>query len=177
MSLPTLSPSDAARLIREQGALLVDVRGADEHARVRIPGARNLPLDQLDEAALAAHQGKVVLFHCRSGMRTSGNAPKLAACAGGAQAFIVEGGLDAWRKAGLPVQEDRRQPIEVMRQVQIAAGSLVLLGVLLGAFVAPGFYALSGFVGAGLVFAGVSGSCALASLLRAMPWNRAAAAS
>jgi rhodanese-related sulfurtransferase len=110
-------------------------------------------------------------------MRTSGNAPKLAACAGGAQAFIVEGGLDAWRKAGLPVQEDRRQPIEVMRQVQIAAGSLVLLGVLLGAFVAPGFYALSGFVGAGLVFAGVSGSCALASLLRAMPWNRAAAAS
>lgn len=177
MSLPTLSPTDAARLVREQGALLVDVRGADEHARSWIPGARNLPLDQLDEAALAAHQGKPVLFHCRSGMRTAGNAPKLAACAGGAQAFIVEGGIEAWRQAGLPVQEDRRQPIEVMRQVQIAAGSLVLLGVLLGAFVAPGFYALSGFVGAGLVFAGVSGTCAMASLLRAMPWNRVAAVS
>ena len=177
MSLPTLSPADAARLMREQDALLVDVRGPDEHARSRIPGARNLPLDQLDDAALAAHQGKAVLFHCRSGMRTTGHAARLAACTGGMQAFIVEGGLDAWRKAGLPVQEDRRQPIEVMRQVQIVAGTLVLLGVLLGVFVHPAFYALSGFVGAGLVFAGVSGTCAMANLLRAMPWNRVAAAS
>lgn len=177
MSLPTLSPTDAARLLREQGALLVDVRGADEHARARIPGALNLPLDQLDEAALAAHAGKPVLFHCRSGMRTAGNAPKLAACAGNMQAFIVEGGLDAWRKAGLPVEEDRSQPLELSRQVQIAAGAMVLLGVLLGAFVAPAFYGLAGFVGAGLVFAGVTGTCGLARLLRVMPWNRVAAAS
>ena len=63
-----------------------------------------------------------------------------------------------------------------MRQVQIAAGSLVLAGVLLGAFVAPGFYALSGFVGAGLLFAGVSGFCGMARLLAVMPWNRRAQA-
>jgi hypothetical protein len=70
------------------------------------------------------------------------------------------------------VAEDRRQPLELMRQVQIAAGSLVVLGVALGAMVHPGFFALSGFVGAGLVFAGVTGTCGLARVLRMMPWNR-----
>ncbi|MDW8399764.1 MAG: DUF2892 domain-containing protein, partial [Acetobacteraceae bacterium] len=84
--------------------------------------------------------------------------------------------LEAWKAAGLPVAEDRRQPIELMRQVQIAAGSLVLVGVLLGALLHPGFFALSGFVGAGLVFAGATGTCGLAQLLRLMPWNRGLAA-
>ena len=151
------------------------MREADEHARERIPGARNLPLSRLEEAELAVHQGKPVLFHCRSGARTAGNADRLAAKAGLCEAYVVEGGLDAWKRAGLPVAEDRRQPLELMRQVQIAAGSMVVLGVLLGAFVTPGFYLLSGFVGAGLVFAGVTGTCGLARVLRMMPWNRRAA--
>ena len=174
--LNTITPDEAARLLREDGATLVDVREADEHARERIPGARNLPLSRLEEAELAVHQGKPVLFHCRSGARTAGNADRLAAKAGLCEAYVVEGGLDAWKRAGLPVAEDRRQPIELMRQVQIAAGSMVVLGVLLGAFVTPGFYLLSGFVGAGLVFAGVTGTCGLARILRLMPWNRAPAA-
>jgi rhodanese-related sulfurtransferase len=173
--LNTITPDEAARLLREGGATLVDVREADEHARERIPGARNLPLSRLEEAELAVHQGKPVLFHCRSGARTAGNADRLAAKAGLCEAYVVEGGLDAWKRAGLPVAEDRRQPIELMRQVQIAAGSMVVLGVLLGAFVTPGFYLLSGFVGAGLVFAGVTGTCGLARVLRMMPWNRRAA--
>ena len=173
--LNTITPDEAARLLREGGATLVDVREADEHARERIPGARNLPLSRLEEAELAVHQGKPVLFHCRSGARTAGNADRLAAKAGLCEAYVVEGGLDAWKRAGLPVAEDRRQPIELMRQVQIAAGSMVVLGVLLGAFVTPGFYILSGFVGAGLVFAGVTGTCGLARVLRMMPWNRRAA--
>jgi rhodanese-related sulfurtransferase len=173
--LNTITPDEAARLLREGGATLVDVREPDEHARERIPGARNLPLSRLEEAELAVHQGKPVLFHCRSGARTAGNADRLAAKAGLCEAYVVEGGLEAWKRAGLPVAEDRRQPIELMRQVQIAAGSMVVLGVLLGAFVTPGFYLLSGFVGAGLVFAGVTGTCGLASVLRMMPWNRRAA--
>jgi rhodanese-related sulfurtransferase len=173
--LNTITPDEAARLLREGGATLVDVREADEHARERIPGARNLPLSRLGDAELAVHQGKPVLFHCRSGARTAGHADRLAAKAGLCDAYVVEGGLDAWKRAGLPVAEDRRQPLELMRQVQIAAGSMVVLGVLLGAFVAPGFYLLSGFVGAGLVFAGVTGTCGLARALRMMPWNRRAA--
>jgi rhodanese-related sulfurtransferase len=180
MTLPTLSPADAARLMRERGAMLVDVREPDEHARAKIPGATNLPLSRLHEGELAVQHGRPVLFHCRSGARTAGNAAALAgkvsaaagSAGGGCEAFIVEGGLDAWKAAGLPVAEDRRQPLELMRQVQIAAGSLVVLGVALGAAVHPGFYALSGFVGAGLVFAGATGTCGLARVLRMMPWNR-----
>jgi len=172
--LTTISPTEAATMLR-QGATLVDVREADEHARERIPGAHNLPLSRLAEAELAVQSGQPVLFHCRSGMRTGENAGALAAKAGACQAFIVAGGLDAWRQAGLPVAEDRRQPIPLMRQVQIAAGSMVVLGTALGLLVSLWFLALAGFVGAGLVFAGVSGTCGLASLLRLMPWNRAAA--
>lgn len=172
--LKTITPDQAARMLRE-GATLMDVREPDEHARERIPGARNLPLSRLAEAELAVQSGQPVLFHCRSGARTAGHAAQLADKAGGCEAYVVEGGLDAWKRAGLPVALDRRQPLELMRQVQIAAGSMVVLGVVLGALVAPGFYALSGFVGAGLVFAGVTGTCGLARVLRLMPWNRAPA--
>nr|MCV4210432.1 rhodanese family protein [Roseomonas sp. SXEYE001] len=170
--LKTIAPADAARLLRD-GAILVDVREPDEHARERIPGATSLPLSRLKEAELAAPGSKPVLFHCRSGARTQGNAPQLAAKAGLREAYVIEGGLEAWKCAGLPVAEDRRQPLELMRQVQIAAGSMVLLGVLLGTAVSPWLYGLSAFVGAGLVFAGVTGTCGLARLLRLMPWNRA----
>jgi rhodanese-related sulfurtransferase len=174
--LKTITPQDAARLLRDEGATLVDVREPDEHARARIPGARNLPLSRLEEAELAVHEGKPVLFHCRSGARTAGHAGRLAAKAGLCEAYVVEGGLEAWRTAGLPVAEDRRQPLELMRQVQIAAGSMVVLGVLLGVLVSPWLYLLAGFVGAGLVFAGTTGTCGLARLLRVMPWNRASLA-
>jgi len=170
--LQTISPKHAAQLLAE-GATLIDVREPDERARAHIPGSRHLPLSQLQQADLAVQQGRPVLFHCRSGMRTTANAEALASKAGACQAFIVEGGLDAWKAAGLPVAENRSAPLEIVRQVQIAAGSLVLLGVLGGAFVSPLFYLLAGFVGAGLVFAGATGFCGMALLLRRMPWNRA----
>ncbi len=173
--LKTISPTEAARLLRSGPAILVDVREPDEHARERIPGALNLPLSRLEEAELAVQTGQPVVFHCRSGARTQGAFARLAAKAGGCEAFVVGGGLDAWKAAGLPVASDRRQPLELMRQVQIAAGGLVVLGVLLGTLVTPWAYGLAGFVGAGLVFAGVSGTCGMARLLRLMPWNRSLA--
>lgn len=85
---------------------------------------------------------------------------------------MLAGGIEAWKKAGLPTTVDRKQPIEIGRQVQIAAGSLVLAGVVLGALVSPGFYLLSAFVGAGLAFAGISGNCGMTRLFALMPWNR-----
>lgn len=168
MSLPKLSPAEAKRLM-DEGAVLVDIRDRDEHARERVPGARNHPLSQLDSASFS--ETAVVIFHCRSGMRTQTNVARLAKAVQG-QAYIVEGGIEAWRKAGLPVDKDRRQPIEMARQVHIAAGSLIVLGGILGFFVNPAFYAVSIFVGAGLIFAGVSGLCTLARLLSYAPWNR-----
>lgn len=168
MTLATLSPAEARDMVAA-GARLIDIRGADEHARERIPGAANLPLDRIDTLP---HDARPVVFHCKSGMRTAGNAARLRAAAGDCQAYILDGGIDSWRNAGLPTASDRSQPIEIMRQVQITAGALVLIGALLGLFVAPGFFGLSMFVGAGLMVAGVTGWCGMANLLRIMPWNR-----
>jgi rhodanese-related sulfurtransferase len=172
MTLATLSPADTRAAI-DAGARLIDIRGPDEHARERIPGALNLPLDRIGDLP---SDGRPVVFHCKSGMRTSANAGQLAVAAGSAPAYILKGGIEAWRGAGQPVVADRSQPLEIMRQVQITAGALVLAGVLLGLFVAPGFFGLSAFVGAGLLFAGTTGWCGMANLLRVMPWNRRATA-
>lgn len=170
MTLPTVSPDEARRLIAG-GGRLIDIRSRDEHARTRIPGSENRPVDTLGRVGDAP----CVVYHCRSGMRTSANAERLAA-ASDCPAYLLEGGLDAWRAAGLPVAEDRKAPLEIMRQVQIAAGSLVVLGIVLGLTVQPAFLGLSAFVGAGLVFAGSTGWCGMAKLLAVMPWNRRAAA-
>ena len=174
MSLPTIKPSAARRLL-DDGAVLVDIREADEYAREKIPGARHMPLSKLDEMDVAIHQGKTVIFHCRSGARTQANASRLAGkLSGSCEAFIVEGGLDAWRKAGLPVVTDPRQPLELQRQVQIGAGSLAFAGTVLGLLVSPWFFIVPAFVGAGLVTAGVTGFCGMAHLLMRAPWNRMA---
>ena len=169
MSLPTIDAVRAKRLI-DDGAVLVDVREADERVREHVPGTRHHALSRLSTIDTAG--AKVVIFHCRSGARTAANASRLAGAAG-CDAYVLEGGIDAWKKAGLPVATDTRQPIEIMRQVQITAGSLVVVGVVLGFWIAPAFFGLSAFVGAGLVFAGVSGWCGMAELLGLMPWNRA----
>lgn len=172
MSLPHISPAKAKELI-DRGAVLVDIREFDEHSRSRIATARHAPLSRLDKLEVGTH-APAVIFHCRSGNRTASNARRLAQCTD-YDAFILDGGIDAWKNAGLPVVENKRQPIEIMRQVQITAGSLVFIGTALGALVHPGFYILAAFVGAGLVFAGVSGSCMMARLLSFAPWNRRAA--
>lgn len=171
MTIRTVNAVEAYALM-SRGAALVDIRAADEHARVSIPGSVNVPLDRLTHAALP--QASIVIFHCRSGNRTRAHQAALADAAI-CESYILEGGLDQWRKSGLPVTEDRRQPLELMRQVQIAAGSLILLGVVLGFLVKPAFFGISAFVGAGLIFAGVTGWCGMARLLAAMPWNRRSA--
>lgn len=165
----TISPQEAARLIA-RGAVLVDIREADEYAREHIAGAWHLPLSRVQSGALPK-DAPGVIFHCRSGARTRATARQLASGAT-CSTYLLEGGLEGWKQAGLPIVTDRRQPIEIMRQVQIAAGSLVVAGVVLGATVAPGFHLLSVFIGAGLMFAGITGSCAMARALSHMPWNQ-----
>lgn len=164
----TITPHEARRRIAA-GAVLVDIRNPDEYARAHIPCARNIPLGQLSRIDDAPE----VIFHCKSGMRTSANAQALRASTD-APVFLLEGGFDAWQKAGLDCRIDAGQPLEIMRQVQIGAGSLVILGVVLGLAVSPIGFGLSAFVGAGLVMAGATGWCGMAKLLAHMPWNRRA---
>jgi rhodanese-related sulfurtransferase len=173
MSIRSVTPEQARELVAD-GAVLLDVRDADEYAREHIPQARNVSLASLSHASVPRDGARAVIFHCRSGARTSANASRLVTAAAGCDAYILEGGLDAWKRAGLPVLTDAKQPIEIMRQVQITAGGLVVLGVVLGATVLPMFYGLAALIGAGLMFSGISGTCAMASMLRRLPWNRRA---
>jgi rhodanese-related sulfurtransferase len=175
VSLKPLDPQRVADLLKQGRAVLVDIREADEFARRHIKGALSRPLSAFEEAHLKIEAGREVVFACRSGMRTGANCERLAAAVDG-EASVLAGGLDAWAAAGLPVVENRKAPLEIMRQVQIAAGSLVLIGVCLGFAVNPAFFALAGLVGAGLTFAGATGFCGMARLLALAPWNRRAAA-
>lgn len=152
-------------------AVLIDIRETDEFAREHIPTAHHVPLSGFDRADFPKDHGKIAVFHCASGNRTAQAAPRILG-AGFAEVHQLDGGLAGWKRAGLATVVNRAAPISIMRQVQITAGSLVVLGVLLGWLVAPGFYALSGFVGAGLAFAGLSGTCAMASILGRLPYNR-----
>lgn len=105
-------------------------------------------------------------------MRTNSNCDRLAAHVG-EPAYVLDGGLDGWKKAGLATRADRKAPLEIMRQVQITAGSIVVAGAILAATVNPAFIWLSAFIGAGLaVFAGSTGWCGMAKMLAVMPWNR-----
>ena len=167
-----MTPSDLAARLERGACVLVDVRERDEHARERIAEALCVPLAELRAESLPAHsQACPLVLCCASGARSREAAARLQAQGLGSVRELL-GGLQGWRAAGLATVRDPRAPLPIMRQVQIVAGSLVLLGVLLGALVAPLFYGLSAFVGAGLVFAGVSGLCGMARLLELMPWNR-----
>lgn len=171
--LNIISAAEAKRLMENGSGILIDVRETDEHAREHVLGARLAPLSAIDAHDFDRDHDKIAIFHCKSGMRTQANAAALLA-RGFPKAYFLEGGLEGWKQAGYPIHANRKAPLEIMRQVQIAAGSLVVLGVAFGALVHPAFYGLSAFVGAGLTFAGASGWCGMAQLLRVMPWNRSA---
>jgi glyoxylase-like metal-dependent hydrolase (beta-lactamase superfamily II)/rhodanese-related sulfurtransferase len=153
--------------------LLLDVRTTLEFESARIEGALNLPLDQLEARVDEIPEGAEVVVVCRTGVRATIAAETLTRA--GRRARVLEGGVNAWRRAKLPLREGRKR-LPVDRQVQLIAGSMVLAGVALGTLVSPWFLALAAFFGAGLTFAGATGTCGLALVLMRMPWNRLPAA-
>lgn len=174
-TLTALKPDDVAARLKAGAAVLIDIREPDEFARSHVKGALSRPLSGFEAAHLTLEPGQDVIFTCRSGLRTGANCDRLAARIAG-PAFVLEGGLDGWAGAGLPLAVDRKAPLEMMRQVQIIAGLLILIGVGLSLTVHPGFVGLSAFVGAGLLMAGATGFCGMARLLALLPWNRSMAA-
>jgi rhodanese-related sulfurtransferase len=174
MSVATISPRQLADLCEGGRIDLLDVRTPVEFRELHAAGARNVPLDRLDPAAVmrarGGSSGEPLYVICRSGSRGRQACEKFLA-AGFTSAVNVEGGTLAWAECGLPVVRGRKA-ISLERQVRIAAGSLVLLGVLLGWLVHPVLVGLAAFVGAGLVFAGVTDTCGMGLLLARMPWNR-----
>ena len=153
-------------------AVLVDVREPTEHAGEHIPGARLCPLSSFDPVRVPQEAGKKLVLHCVMGQRSAQAGQKLLE-AGRTEVYNLQGGIQAWKEAGYPTERTTTQaPISLPRQVQIVAGSLVLLGTVLGAWVSPWFLVLSGFIGAGLAYAGLSGTCSMAMLLARCPWNQ-----
>ena len=154
---------------------LIDVRTPVEFAQVHVAFARNVPLDQLrDDEVKVGPDGPVYVI-CQSGSRGRRACEKLRRA--GVNAVNVEGGTRAWEAAGLPVVRSGAKVLSLERQVRIAAGSLVITGAVLGALVHPAFHVLSGIVGAGLVYAGMTDRCGMGTLLAKMPWNRSGTSS
>lgn len=166
---PHITPAALAELQAAGAPLsLLDVRTPAEFEELHVAFARNVPLETLRPESFG--HGMPLYVICRSGSRASDACNRLRAA--GLNAVNVEGGMRAWEKAGLPVARGGSSAISLERQVRIAAGLLVLAGVLLGATVDSLFYGLTAFVGAGLIFAGVTDSCGMSLLLARMPWNR-----
>lgn len=173
MEAATITPQELnAR--RQSGAAveLIDVRTPVEFREVHADVAVNVPLDQLDPAAVVKNGAadRPIYVICRSGSRGQQACAKFHA-AGFNNVVNVDGGTLAWDQAGLPVVRGQKA-ISLERQVRIAAGSLVLTGVALGFLVHPVLFGLSAFVGAGLVFAGITDTCGMGLLLARMPWNQ-----
>lgn len=175
MSVAVIAPTRLAE-IRSSGRTirLIDVRTPAEFADRHVDFAKNIPLDRLDPAVVAkdgsgSTEDPIYLI-CQGGVRARQACEKLQV-AGIVNVVNVEGGTQAWEQAGLPVIRGAKA-MSLERQVRIAAGSLVLTGVILGYFVHPYLIGLSAFVGAGLVFAGITDTCGMGLLLARMPWNQ-----
>jgi rhodanese-related sulfurtransferase len=164
-NIPTISVHELKDKLAS-GATLLDVREFAEYAGAHIPNSQLVPLGEVcKNPQSAAREGEVFVL-CRSGKRAQQAAAQLAQVPG-CRPVVVEGGIEAWKGAGYPV-ERQKGPMALERQVRIAAGSLVLIGLLV-----PGARFISYFVGCGLVFAGVTDKCGMALLLAKLPWNKA----
>ena len=175
MSVTTISPRQLHDIVQVGRSVdLIDVRTPVEFREIHINFARNVPLDQLDTATLAGRNDTAAPLYviCQTGVRGKQACEKLLA-AGYTNVVNVEGGTQAWARAALPVVRGQKA-ISLERQVHIAAGTLVLIGSLLGYFAHPYWMGLSAFVGAGLVYAGITDACGMGLLLAMMPWNQVA---
>ncbi|MGV3618519.1 MAG: rhodanese-like domain-containing protein [Fimbriimonas sp.] len=168
---PRIKPQELERLF-SQGlpVQLIDVRSPAEYAEAHVPGAINIPLEELPSRLTDIRADRPTVLVCQSGRRAE-MCREVVESALPSPSVLV-GGTSAWSKEGRPVVGTRPAGLPLMRQVQLAAGTLALGGAVLAQFVHPGWIWLSGFVGGGLVLAGTTGFCGLANLLALLPWNR-----
>jgi rhodanese-related sulfurtransferase len=152
-------------------ALLVDVRSASEFASGHVPGAINIPMDQIESRLADLDPSRPLVLVCQSDKRARMTASLLAPCR--LQISVLEGGTKAWAQARLPLVTSVKTRWSLERQVRLGAGLLVLIGVTLALTVNPRWLFLSGFIGLGLSFSGITDICPMAILLAWMPWNSA----
>jgi len=164
-------PRELAAALEADGCQLIDVREPVEHAESHVSGAKLIPLGQIETRCGELDKSKPVMVMCQAGKRGAAAADKLRAL-GFSDVRNLEGGILAWKSAGLPCAASAKAVMPLMRQVQITIGFFVLLASVLAVTVNPAWVYLCMFFGAGLLFAGLSGFCCLAMVLAKMPWNR-----
>lgn len=179
MSVQTIDVQTLSELLKKDPSLeLLDVRTPAEFETVHAVGARLQPLDRLDpKAIMASRNGQAnqpLYLICKGGVR-SAKAAQAFQAAGYGNVISVAGGTDAWVKAGLPINCGSRKTLPLDRQIQLTAGMICLIGVILGTFVNPWWYLACAMVGFGLSMAGLTGFCPMAIVMARMPWNRASA--
>ncbi len=162
---------EVSEMPRSGKCQIIDVREYPEFGSEHVQGARLMPLSKFEQHTGSIDRSKPIYLMCRSGGRAKQAAEKLID-KGFTDVSVIEGGMTAWTGANLPVIKGESKVWSLERQVRFAAGSLVVLGVLLSVIVHPYFVALSAFVGAGLVFAAVTDTCGMAMMLARMPWNQ-----
>lgn len=165
-----ISANEFVKIGKEKPLRVIDVRTADEYARRHIPGSLLIPVDEIESRLPDISRDEKVYVICERGNRSQRACERLGDLGIG-NTVTIEGGITAVAKAGGNLSITKRG-LPIMRQVQLIAGSLVVLGVLLSLFVHPAFVYLSLAVGAGLAFAGASGHCMLATALASLPFNR-----
>jgi len=164
--------SQLGELCEQNGkAQLVDVRSAGEFAAGHVPGAANIPLEEIERRIGDLNTEQTLVLICKGGKRAGIAADFLKAKRG--NLAVLQGGTDAWAKAGLPLVVSAKSRWALERQVRLAAGLLVLSSVVVSLTVYPPMVYLAGLVGLGLTGAGLTDFCPMAILLAKMPWNRA----
>ena len=164
-----VSAQEANLMVQAGEAVLVDVRETDEYATLHIEGTLLQPLSVLRSLPPDCEAAKAAIYFCNSGRRTSASTSVLDERRP-ENAFILEGGIEAWQRAGLPVIQGTG-PLPIMRQVHIAAGSLIVIFLLIGQSV-PFFRLFAVFIGLGFLASGLTGTCGMSIILKKMPWNK-----
>jgi len=169
--MKTITALELKKLLDKNEVLLVDVREPAEHRSECIYGACLIPLGEISIEKLPSTKRPIVI-HCRSGKRSADACARLLKVSPSLDVASLEGGIVAWSQAGFNVKKSGSAILPLDRQTQLTIGFIAFSGTILGTFINPGFYILPGFIGAGLMFAGLTGWCGMAKLLAKMPWNR-----
>jgi rhodanese-related sulfurtransferase len=167
----TITVSDLAQVDQRANSQVIDVRSNTEFRAGHIPGAINIPMDEIESRMLDLDRDRPIVLICQAGQRARIVAGMLAPCR--KDLAVLQGGTKAWQSAGLPLARSSRVRWSLERQVRLGAGMLVVSGVLLSWFVNPRWIGLSAFVGLGLCFAGLTDICPMGLFLSRMPWNGA----
>jgi rhodanese-related sulfurtransferase len=172
MAIKSVDVNTLKSWIESGDAVVVDVREPAEHAAEKIATANSIPLASVTKSALPSANGKKMVIHCRSGKRSTAACEKLLAEDPNLEIYNLEGGISAWSAAGHQIKTSGKFFLPLDRQVQLAIGLMLVTGSVLGYLFSPALFLLTGFIGAGLTFAGLTGYCGLAMLMARMPWNQ-----